>query len=146
MILESIRKSGTLLCMNYTCCFWHSILKCFGSESMQMIMKIKIDWTIEYWWYNYCITDWNTPASIDLFRVSNGNTKLSCEICPELASKTLEQHCWRWSGIFFVDFEQVSHIIMVFPCWLWKCTFCLSYITFFVLLLLGTSITEETTC
>ena len=139
MILESIRKSGTLLCMNYTCCFWHAILKCFGSESKQMIMKIKIDWTIEYWWYNYCITDWNTPASIDLFRVSNGNTKLSCEICPELASKPLEQHyclcCWLWAGF--------THYV---SCWLWKCTFCLSYITFFVLFLLGTSITEETTC
>ena len=123
MILESIRKSGTLLCMNYTCCFWHSILKCFGSESMQMIMKIKIDWTIEYWWYNYCITDWNTPASIDLFRVSNGNTKLSCEICPELASKTLEQHyclcCWLWAGFtllwcFHVDFENVHSALVIF--------------------------------
>ena len=41
----------------------------------------------------------NTPAGIYLFKLSNGNTKKLWKI---------------YSGVFIVNFEQISHIILVF--------------------------------
>ena len=38
-----------------------------------------------------------------------------CEICSKLTIKTLERHHWRCSDLFIVNFEQISHIILVFP-------------------------------
>ena len=35
------------------------------------------------------------------------------EICSKL--KTTERHHWRRSVVFIVNFEQISHIILVFP-------------------------------
>ena len=38
----------------------------------------------------------------------------SCEICPKLTIKTPERHQWRRSGVFLVNFEHISHLILVF--------------------------------
>ena len=38
-----------------------------------------------------------------------------CEICSELTLKKLERRHWRRSGVFIVNFEQKSHIALVFP-------------------------------
>ena len=38
-----------------------------------------------------------------------------CEICLKITIKTIERHHWRCSGLFIVNFEQISHIILVFP-------------------------------
>ena len=38
-----------------------------------------------------------------------------CEICSMLTINTPEQDHWRRSGVFIVNFEQNSHIILVFP-------------------------------
>ena len=45
-----------------------------------------------------------TLARICLFKVNSGNTKTMCKICSKFTIKTLE----RQSGIFIVDFEQIS--------------------------------------
>ena len=45
------------------------------------------------------------PAGIHLFDVNNGHTTKMCEICSKLLDR---------SGIF-VNFEQISHIVLVFP-------------------------------
>ena len=37
-----------------------------------------------------------------------------CEICWEVTIKTPELRQWRHSGIFISNFEQISHIILVF--------------------------------
>ena len=44
------------------------------------------------------------PAGICLFKINNGNTRILCQICSKL-TKTL----------FIVNFEQISHIVLVFP-------------------------------
>ena len=49
-------------------------------------------------------------AGIYLFKVNNGNS----EICSKLTIKTPERRQWRLSGIFIINFEQISHIV-VFP-------------------------------
>ena len=45
-------------------------------------------------------------ADIYLFKVNNWNTKTVCEICSKLAIK---------KPGFIVNFEQISHIVLVFP-------------------------------
>ena len=54
-------------------------------------------------------------AGIYLFKDGNGNTRPTYEICSKLAKETLEQRQWRGSGVFIVNFEQISDIVLVFP-------------------------------
>ena len=38
----------------------------------------------------------------------------ACEIFSKLAIKTPERRQWRRSGVFIVNFEHVSHLVLVF--------------------------------
>ena len=51
-----------------------------------------------------------TLANILLFKANNGNTSIMSEIISKLTIKTQEQRHWRRSGVFVVNFEQISHI------------------------------------
>ena len=53
--------------------------------------------------------------SIFLFKVNNKNIKTICETCLKLVIKTPEQRQCHRSGVFIVNFEHVSHIVLVFP-------------------------------
>ena len=55
------------------------------------------------------------PAGIYLYKVYNENTQTMCEICSKLTIKTPERRQGRRSGVFIVNFEQISHIFQVFP-------------------------------
>ena len=55
----------------------------------------------------------NTPAGNFMFNVNNRNIKTSCEICSKLTLKIQERRHWRRSGIFIVNFEQISHLALV---------------------------------
>ena len=50
------------------------------------------------------------PAGNYMFKVNNRNTRTRCEICSKLTIKTLECH----SGIFIVNFENISPLVLVF--------------------------------
>ena len=54
------------------------------------------------------------PASNYMFKVNNRHTRASCEICSELKIKTPEWHHWHRSGDFIVNFEHISHLVLVF--------------------------------
>ena len=54
----------------------------------------------------------NSPAGIYLLKVNNRNTRTKCEICSNLTINT--PHHWHRSGVFFVNFEHISHLILVF--------------------------------
>ena len=54
------------------------------------------------------------PANIYLFKVSNRNTRISCEVCSKLTIKTPERLHWGRSGVFIVNFEHISHLFQVF--------------------------------
>ena len=54
------------------------------------------------------------PAGNYLFKVNNKSTRTRCEICSELTIKTPERRqAWRRSGVFIVNFEHISHLVLV---------------------------------
>ena len=54
------------------------------------------------------------PASIYLHTVNIRNTRTKCKICSKLTLKTPERRHWRRSGVFIVNFEHISHLVLVF--------------------------------
>ena len=54
------------------------------------------------------------PVGIYLLQVNNRNTKAWCKICSKLTIKTLERCHWRRSGVFILNFEHISHLVLVF--------------------------------
>ena len=43
----------------------------------------------------------------------HGSTRTMCEICSQVIRKAPEQRQFRYSVVFIVNFEQISHILMV---------------------------------
>ena len=54
------------------------------------------------------------PACIYLLKVNNRNTRTRCEICSKLTVNTPWRSHWRPSGVFIVNFEHISHLVLVF--------------------------------
>ena len=54
-------------------------------------------------------------AVIYLYIVDNRNTRTMCEIFSKLTIKTLKRRHQLRFGVFIVDFEQISHIVLVPP-------------------------------
>ena len=54
------------------------------------------------------------PAGIYSLKVNNEITRTMCEIYSKLTIKTPERRHRRGSGIFSVNFEQISHIVLPF--------------------------------
>ena len=50
----------------------------------------------------------------DMKSFSNKNTRTRCEICSKLTIKTPERRQWCCSGVFIVNFEHISHVVLVF--------------------------------
>ena len=53
-------------------------------------------------------------ASNYMFKVSNKNTRTRRDICSKLTTKTLERRHKLRSGVFIVNFEHTSHLVLVF--------------------------------
>ena len=49
-----------------------------------------------------------------MFKVNNRNTRRRRGICSKLTIKTPERRHWRHSGVFVVNFEYISHLVLVF--------------------------------
>ena len=54
------------------------------------------------------------PAHIYSFKVNNRNAKKRCGISSKLTIQTLERPHLRHSGVFIIDFEQISYFFLVF--------------------------------
>ena len=54
------------------------------------------------------------PAGMYLLKVNNRNTRTRCEICSKLTINTPERRHWRRFGVFIVNFEHISHLVLVF--------------------------------
>ena len=52
------------------------------------------------------------PADIYVFKVTNGNNRTLCGLCLKLTIKT--------PGVFIVNFEQISLIVLAFPWVTWN--------------------------
>ena len=49
-----------------------------------------------------------------MFEVNNRITRTRCEMCSKLTTKTPERRQWRRFGVFIVNFEHISHLVLVF--------------------------------
>ena len=56
----------------------------------------------------------NFPAGNYMFKVNNKNPRTWCEICSKLKIKAPKQRNWRRSGVFNVNFEHISYLILAF--------------------------------
>ena len=63
--------------------------------------------------HQVCFKQYN-PVGNCMFKVSNRNTRARCEICSRLSLMTLEKLDWRRSGVFNVNFEHISHLVLLF--------------------------------
>ena len=52
------------------------------------------------------------PAGDYMFKVNNRDSRTRCEIYPKLTIKTPERRHWRRSGVFIVNFEHISHLVL----------------------------------
>ena len=57
--------------------------------------------------------NFKVPAGNYMFRVSNRNTRTRCELCSKLTRQILERRHWRRSNIFIVNFEHISHLVLI---------------------------------
>ena len=81
-----------------------SFLICSFSDKVNQIAKLQIANYHCNMTCNSFIGFTQYPANIHLFKVNNRNTRKRCEICSKLTIKTPE----RRSGVFIVNFEEVS--------------------------------------
>ena len=54
------------------------------------------------------------PAGIYLLKVNNRNTRTRREICSNLTTKTPGRRQWCRSAVFIVNFEHISHLVLLF--------------------------------
>ena len=54
------------------------------------------------------------PAGIYLLKVKYRNTRTRCEICSKFTTNTPGRRQWRRSVVFIVNFEHISHLVLVF--------------------------------
>ena len=78
---------------------------------------MKISVIVSSWYSMQCLGNMEAAKRLDgtyLYKFNNENTRTICEIYSKLTIKTAEQRHRRCSGFFVVNFEQVSHIVLVF--------------------------------
>ena len=56
----------------------------------------------------------NLPAGNYMLKVNNRNTKTRCEISSRLTIKIPERRQWCRFVMFIVNFEHISHLVLVF--------------------------------
>ena len=52
---------------------------------------------------------------VHLFKANIENTRTMCDICSKLTMNTSERSHRRHSGVFIVNFEWISHIVLALP-------------------------------
>ena len=54
------------------------------------------------------------PVGTYMFKVNHRHNRTRCEICSKLMIKTPERRHSRRSGVSIVNYEHISHIVLVF--------------------------------
>ena len=125
VFFSSIGTGSSGFNKNFSIWFSHhpvSMLTGFGSAclyvNLQLLQITQISFTAKhamkpFWrdWIIFTLLLKNYPAGIHLLKVNNRNTRTSCEICSKLTIETTERRHWR---VFFVNFEYISHVFLVF--------------------------------
>ena len=115
------------ICNNFDKTSRKSIAKCF---SVGIVHKFRLSYKVNLreliWFYSplWFFDDFReskskiwrrTLTQMFLAKVNNGNTRTKCVFCSELTLETPKRRHWRRSCVFIVNFEQISHIVLVFP-------------------------------
>ena len=58
--------------------------------------------------------EFHIPVGIYLLKVSNKINRTRCDICSKLTIKTPERSQCRCSGVFIVNFEHISQLVVVY--------------------------------
>ena len=69
--------------------------------------------TIQSSSHHHYFNDQSNPASNYIFKINNKNTNTRCEICSKLTVKTPERRQLHRSGVFTVNFEHISHRVLL---------------------------------
>ena len=88
----------------------------------QKYFFLNLDWKLKVWpgelLHNSDKYARATPTNITagnyMFKVKNRNTRTRCEMCSKFTIKTPERRLRRRSGVFIVNFEHISHLVLVF--------------------------------
>ena len=90
------------------CAVWMTELALTCNLKLQWFQPIKLN--------NSGVTSGslNYPAYIYLLKFNNRNTRETCEICSKLTIKSPERCHWRRFGVFIVNFENISHLFLMF--------------------------------
>ena len=78
-------------------------------------MKHISTWDFSSIGFKYARTYRKIPATIQLIKVNDGNTRAKCGICSKPTINERDQRYKSCPGIFIVNFEQISYTVMVFP-------------------------------
>ena len=54
------------------------------------------------------------PVGNYMFKINSRNTRTRSEICTKFTITTPERRHWRLSSVFIVNFEHISHLVLVF--------------------------------
>ena len=74
------------------------------------------------------VLSFSIAVVIYLPKVNNRNTRTMWEISLRLTIKTPERRRWRRSSVFIVNFEQISHTVLVFLLLYWTSNCQLEYV------------------
>ena len=75
----------------------------FSWETWQLSENFEIKWISNL-----------IPAGNYMFKVNNRNAITRCENCSKLLINTPERRHWRRFGVFILNFEYISHLVLVF--------------------------------
>ena len=108
-------KCPSLVLMN-TCHFlYRHFSASIGKQSITMHLKVTVIMINMALLLIVFHVVWGAfPSGNYIFKVNNRNTRTKCEICSKLTIKTPERRHLRRSGVFIVNFEHISHLVLVF--------------------------------
>ena len=85
-------------------------IKCYQDKVEFIVRKIKFS----FYQFYIDIFPFTKPTGNYMFKINNRNNRARCEICSKVTIKTTEPQQWRLSGFFIVNFEHISHPVLVF--------------------------------
>ena len=131
-VSKIITRKGFKTCSKLTistseqCLGWNLFFLC---KFIEKEISTQMSFRCPYCWLWTYFTSFSSVFIVDfkyvfvywvycMFKGNNRNTRTRCEICSKLTIKTPERRYWRRSGVFIVNFEHVSHLLLIFFCWL----------------------------
>ena len=99
--------------------------KNYSNQPSVIISRTNYPW-VSIWWNQPLLNNsWlqvghsGDPAGKYMFKINNRNTRIRCEMRSILTIKTPGRRQWHRSGVFIVNFEHISHLVVVFLLLTW---------------------------